>query len=122
MREVDDFLVCHRYRRPARGRACGPYSAPDTYIARVCRSTLLYTTPMEKQPLIRSQGKPRTSKPVLVIHGGAGVLDKSKIPPPAREQYRERLSAALLAGHKVLQAGGEAMDAVVAAVSIMEGS
>jgi len=78
---------------------------------------------MEEQPLIDTlRPAKRTHKPVLVIHGGAGVLSKDQIPPPMRDQYRERLTAALLAGHTVLRGGGEAMDAVVAAVTVMEDS
>jgi len=80
---------------------------------------------MEKQPLLRPlshKSRSRRAKPVLVIHGGAGVLDKDKIPPPLREQYRERLTAALLAGNKVLRDGGDALNAVVAAVTVMEDS
>lgn len=38
-----------------------------------------------------------------------------------QEKYRQALRNALIAGHKVLESGGEAMDAVVAAVSFMEG-
>lgn len=80
---------------------------------------------MEKQPLLNKQDStkcPRKSKPVLVIHGGAGNIDRDKIPLEARAQYRERLVTALLAGHEILQNGGEAMDAVVAAVTVMEGT
>ena len=35
--------------------------------------------------------------------------------------YKEALRKALLRGYRVLQAGGEAMDAAVAAVTVMEG-
>lgn len=42
--------------------------------------------------------------------------------PEQQERYRVALRGALMAGHSVLASGGEAMDAVVAAVSFMEGS
>ncbi|KAG8764041.1 hypothetical protein FRC15_007794 [Serendipita sp. 397] len=78
----------------------------------------------EKEPLIpdftRRKSK-KTRKPVLVIHGGAGIFDKSKSTPEQREMYKSALRAALLAGHKILSAGGSAMDAAVAAVTCMEG-
>ncbi|KDN44182.1 hypothetical protein RSAG8_05655, partial [Rhizoctonia solani AG-8 WAC10335] len=57
--------------------------------------------------------------PVLVIHGGAGLLLKKNSTPAQRELYKEALRKAL-AGNNVLQSGGQAMDAVVAAVAAME--
>ncbi|EIW63441.1 asparaginase [Trametes versicolor FP-101664 SS1] len=75
----------------------------------------------EKAPLLshpRSvDGRPKYT---LVIHGGAGTMDKSRSTPELRAQYKAALARALLAGHAVLSAGGEAMDAAVAAVSSME--
>ncbi|CAE6492698.1 unnamed protein product [Rhizoctonia solani] len=60
--------------------------------------------------------------PVLVIHGGAGLLLKKNSTPAQRELYKEALRKALVAGNTVLQAGGQAMDAAVAAVTVMEDS
>ena len=58
---------------------------------------------------------------VLVIHGGAGTMSKEQSTPERRAQYKAALSKALKAGHAVLEDGGEAMDAAVAAVAVMEG-
>lgn len=41
--------------------------------------------------------------------------------PERRDAYKKALRAALLKGHEVLSAGGEAMDAAIAAVGVMEG-
>ncbi|CUA78002.1 beta-aspartyl-peptidase (threonine type) [Rhizoctonia solani] len=60
--------------------------------------------------------------PVLVIHGGAGLLLKKNSTPAQRELYKEGLRKALVAGNNVLQSGGQALDAVVAAVTVMEDS
>ncbi|CAE6461559.1 unnamed protein product [Rhizoctonia solani] len=60
--------------------------------------------------------------PVLVIHGGAGLLLKKNSTPAQRELYKEALRKALVAGNTVLQAGGQAIDAAVAAVTVMEDS
>ncbi|KAG5734240.1 hypothetical protein E4T56_gene4698, partial [Termitomyces sp. T112] len=57
---------------------------------------------------------------VLVVHGGAGTMSKQGSTPAQRAAYKDGLRAALEAGHNVLRDGGEAMDAVVAAVSVME--
>lgn len=73
----------------------------------------------EKQALLPAK---RASQYTLVIHGGAGTMDKSKSTPELRAKYKAALSGALLAGYDVLSHGGEAMDAVVAAVSYMEGT
>jgi beta-aspartyl-peptidase (threonine type) len=59
---------------------------------------------------------------VLVIHGGAGIITREKSSPEQQATLRAALRDALLAGYDVLQAGGEAMDAAVQAVTVMEGS
>jgi beta-aspartyl-peptidase (threonine type) len=73
----------------------------------------------EKIPLLTISGK--KGKYVLVIHGGAGTMSRDKSTPENEAQYKYVLSAALRAGHDILSKGGEAMDAAVAAVSVMEG-
>ncbi|KAI9442267.1 asparaginase [Lactarius indigo] len=62
----------------------------------------------------------KESKHVLVIHGGAGTILREKSPPEQQARYHAGLRAALQAGNAILSTGGEAMDAVVAAVSVME--
>ncbi|TBU55049.1 asparaginase [Dichomitus squalens] len=82
----------------------------------------------EKAPLLaddktspsRLPAKKSEAKFRLVIHGGAGTMDKSRSTPELRVKYKAALTRALLAGYAVLAAGGEAMDAAVAAVSSME--
>ena len=79
-------------------------------------------TSSEKSPLLSSRRSMSASrKPVLVIHGGAGAITREGSTPERREMYKEALRKALLRGYRVLQAGGEAMDAAVAAVTVMEG-
>ena len=53
--------------------------------------------------------------PVLVVHGGAGNIPEEKVP-----LHREGLAQALDAGWAVLEGGGTALDAVLAAVQVME--
>ncbi|KAI0829932.1 asparaginase [Trametes gibbosa] len=72
---------------------------------------------LEKTPLLAARASPKYT---LVIHGGAGTMDKARSTPELRAQYKAALARALLAGHAVLSSGGEAMDAAVAAVSSME--
>jgi len=57
---------------------------------------------------------------VIVIHGGAGVIERSHMSPEREASYRAGLGAALDAGFAVLEDGGAALDAVAAAVRTME--
>ena len=56
----------------------------------------------------------------IVIHGGAGVIEPAKMTPAREASYRAGLAAALDAGYAVLERGGTSLDAVIAAVRIME--
>jgi beta-aspartyl-peptidase (threonine type) len=56
----------------------------------------------------------------IVIHGGAGVIEPAKMTPEKAASYRSGLAAALDAGYAVLERGGTSLDAVTAAVRIME--
>ncbi|MEO0501353.1 MAG: isoaspartyl peptidase/L-asparaginase, partial [Pseudomonadota bacterium] len=56
----------------------------------------------------------------LVIHGGAGVLEREKMTPEIDAEQRRALEAALKAGRGVLANGGTAIDAVEAAIVILE--
>jgi beta-aspartyl-peptidase (threonine type) len=58
----------------------------------------------------------------LAIHGGAGTLDPKDMTPEKRRQYEADLQRALDAGSKILAEGGAAMDAIKAAIIIMEDS
>lgn len=59
--------------------------------------------------------------PVLVIHGGAGVM-KSDLTPEKEKLVRADLEAALAAGNAVLKSGGSSMDAVTKAILVLEDS
>ncbi|MFC3659746.1 isoaspartyl peptidase/L-asparaginase family protein [Luteimonas notoginsengisoli] len=58
----------------------------------------------------------------LVIHGGAGVIERDRLGVDDERAIRADLDAALDAGHAVLASGGEALDAVEAAVRALEDS
>jgi L-asparaginase / beta-aspartyl-peptidase len=62
-----------------------------------------------------------SKKYVLIIHGGAGTMSKEGSTPEQQSHYKAALRTALRAGYAVLRDGGEAMDAVTAAVKAMEG-
>ncbi|HEX2204039.1 MAG TPA: isoaspartyl peptidase/L-asparaginase, partial [Longimicrobium sp.] len=56
----------------------------------------------------------------LVIHGGAGTIRREDMSPEREAAYRASLARALTAGHAVLARGGASMDAVEAAINVME--
>jgi len=56
----------------------------------------------------------------IVIHGGAGVIEPSKMTAAREASYRAGLAAALDAGYEVLARGGSSLDAVTTAVRTME--
>ena len=56
----------------------------------------------------------------LVIHGGAGTILKSSMTDEMEQAYIASLNRALDAGEAILQNGGAAIDAIEAAIMIME--
>lgn len=60
------------------------------------------------------------SKYSLVIHGGAGTIVKEDMTPELELAYTEGLSEALDAGFAVLKEGGSAVNAIKAAIVILE--
>jgi len=74
-----------------------------------------------------NQCQPTNHGPTLLIHGGAGKIVKKRIPceeipDEQKEEYLQAMREALKVGCDILKRGGRAVDAVVAAVSVMEGS
>ena len=58
----------------------------------------------------------------LVIHGGAGVIERSALSGEEEAAVRADLDRALDAGQAVLDGGGTALDAVQAAILVLEDS
>ena len=63
---------------------------------------------------------PKKPDYALVIHGGAGAMERSGMTPEAEAGYRDGLMKALLAGEEVLKNGGTSIDAVIASIILME--
>ena len=64
----------------------------------------------------------QNDKIVLAIHGGAGTILKKNMTPEKEKAYHDKLTEALKAGYAVLQKGGTSLDAVEAAIVVMEDS
>lgn len=56
----------------------------------------------------------------IVIHGGAGRIDRAVLGPAGEARARAALARALEAGSAILSVGGSALDAVEAAVRLLE--
>ena len=58
----------------------------------------------------------------IAIHGGAGTIRRQDMDPATEAEYRRTLEQSLQAGHAVLAAGGSSLDAVEAAIHVLEDS
>jgi beta-aspartyl-peptidase (threonine type) len=72
----------------------------------------------EKAP--EDQSKMQTKKFGLVVHGGAGTIDRSNMTPERERAYRAGLERALTTGYEILKRGGSSLDATEAAVRVLE--
>lgn len=73
-------------------------------------------------PEIKQLQSPQNPKLGFMIHGGVGTIRRGDLTPEKEKEYREKLEEALLAGYKALQQGKSGLDAVEAAIKIMEDS
>ena len=84
-------------------------------------SSLLLALPLpaisESTP--KEQARAVHTKPALVIHGGAGVI-RASMTPAIEADVRKALEQALRAGYAKLEAGQPALDAVTAAIVVLE--
>jgi beta-aspartyl-peptidase (threonine type) len=71
---------------------------------------------------IKQLQSPQAPRLGFMIHGGAGVIRKGDLTPEKEKAYRAKLEEAVLAGYKKLQDGKSGLDAVQAAINLMEDS
>ena len=64
----------------------------------------------------------RAAEVMFAIHGGAGAMPRAELTPEREQEVRADLERALRAGHEVLVGGGAALDAVIAAIVVLEDS
>jgi beta-aspartyl-peptidase (threonine type) len=86
--------------------------------------------PVDASPAAPEEGQPArppltldldAKKPWgIAIHGGAGVITRAKMTPEKEAAIRDALKMALDAGSAVLAGGGSSVDAVEAAVVVLE--
>lgn len=85
------------------------------------RSIILAIAMIAAAPAAAQSAEPAAPL-TIVIHGGAGALEPGRYTPAQEAEYKAKLVEALDAGYGVLEEGGAALDAVEAAIVIMEDS
>jgi beta-aspartyl-peptidase (threonine type) len=80
--------------------------------------TVRVNAPIQQRP--SDQPNMQTRKFGLVIHGGAGTIERSKLTPKREHEYRAGIERALAAGYDILKRGGSSLDATEAAVRVLE--
>jgi beta-aspartyl-peptidase (threonine type) len=72
----------------------------------------------ENSPTMKQDGRP---PPIaLAVHGGAGTIERSKMTAEREQEYRAAIEHALRVGREILNRGGSSLDAVEAAVQVLE--
>ncbi|MDR3739823.1 MAG: isoaspartyl peptidase/L-asparaginase [Terracidiphilus sp.] len=66
------------------------------------------------------QAQPAAHKWAIVVHGGAGVIERAHMSAQVEAEYRASMAEALKAGADVLDRGGSSVDAIEAAIKILE--
>jgi beta-aspartyl-peptidase (threonine type) len=56
----------------------------------------------------------------IVVHGGAGVIERGAMTPAREKEYRDAMARVTETGAAVLDKGGSSLDAVEAAIKLME--
>jgi len=64
----------------------------------------------------------RQSQYGIVVHGGAGSIVPGRYSEDEEAEFRRKLNQALNAGYEILEKGGTSLDAVEAAINILEDS
>ena len=72
------------------------------------------------QALVGDRDVSKNSDWSIVLHGGAGVAEHEDMPPEREAAFRAGMAEGLETGVAVLAAGGSALDAVQAAVEVLE--
>ena len=64
--------------------------------------------------------QPTSHKWSIVVHGGAGVIERESMPPATEAEYRAAMKTAVETGAAVLEKGGTSLDAVQATIQYLE--
>lgn len=70
----------------------------------------------------KQQKQSSEPKYLMVIHGGAGTIEKASMTSEKEKAYTRTLTEALQSGYNLLKEGKSSLDAVQAAINVMENS
>ena len=82
--------------------------------------TILFGAIMINPLAAPTQTQPPAHRWAIVLHGGAGVIERKSMKPEAEAAYRASLTQATQAAAKILDSGGSSVDAVEADIQILE--
>jgi L-asparaginase / beta-aspartyl-peptidase len=71
-------------------------------------------------PALSQTAAPAAHAWSIVVHGGAGVIERKSMSPETEAAYRAAMKTAIEAGAAVLQKGGSSLDAIQATIQILE--
>jgi L-asparaginase / beta-aspartyl-peptidase len=97
-----------------------PESAMRNVILLIAMLLFMAACTTDQKPGERSEMKPGPI--TIVIHGGAGTILRKNMTPEREKAYHAALKTALDSGYTVLERGGKSIDAVIAAIKVMEDS
>lgn len=83
---------------------------------------ILFTILLSNSIIAQQKSIKMNNNYVLVIHGGAGTILKENMSAEKEKAYLQKLEEALKVGYKILSDSGTAIEAVEAAVMVMEDS
>jgi L-asparaginase / beta-aspartyl-peptidase len=76
---------------------------------------------LAQQPTVSEPSMPNSQTRIgLIVHGGAGTIERKKMTPEKERAFRDGLERALKAGYEILERGGSSLDATEAAVRVLE--
>lgn len=85
--------------------------------------TILRTVLFGLMPVLTLPNLALAEQPIgIVIHGGAGTINKAQMSASQQQAYEVALTSAIEQGYTVLQQGGTSLDAVTRAVMVLEDS
>jgi len=99
---------------------------PLLVVSAVCAgffvSLAVARVPTSTATLAVTQSRSFSPRVVLLVHGGAGTIRKADMTREQEAAYRAAITQALQAGYAILHQGGPSLDAVVAAIKVLEDS
>lgn len=76
----------------------------------------------QKTELSPDENIPEKAEFSIVIHGGAGTIEREKMTDEKEAEYNKKLEEAIRVGYSILKNGGTSLDAVEKTINVLENS